>query len=702
MTSDASAGVRAPPPFLRHPLFLVGLAIKLVAAASLGSHFATRWFAPFAHQLVASHLANPWAAFMARGEPLAFPYGPGMLALVALPFAPAWFADFSPSGHLALLLLRVPVLAGDAAICWLLAKSLPGRDRAVLLAWWLNPIVLYASYVHGQLDLIPTALLVLAVALVLRRRFLWSSVVLGLAISTKLHVFLAFPFLWIYVLRLRRPVTERLGFGVVPVAIAVVSYLIPAALSPSFREMVLESPESQKLWNLWIAFGDAGPRVYLCPAALLLLLVRFSNYSRLNESLLVAFVGLSQLIVVALVAPQPGWFVWSAPFVALQAVRSTRIGWQGLAALSVAYIGYFAVATPEGTLEAVDPLAGPGAGARAASALSAALPALFAAKTVNVAWTVLFGITSVLAVETYRRGIQSSPLYRFRDRSFLVGIGGDSASGKHTLGDDLLTLLGSQLLTLLQGDDDHRWERGHPMWSRLTHLDPRANDLDNQARKLLALRGGSTIQQRTYDHSTGTFRDPVAMSPTVFVAVLGLHPFFLPSQRAALDLKVFLDPREELRRGRKVVRDTRDRGQEEAAVLAEIERRVPDSERFVRPQIRHADIVVRAADVDPGDAERVELELEVVAELFPLTLVAILERAGLAVEWSQDPESERYRLVIAGRIGGERLVEVAREVGPTADELLPPDPRSWRPGIRGVIQLAVLYGIVARLDLGAT
>ena len=51
--------------------------------------------------------------------------------------------------------------------------------------------------------------------------------------------------------------------------------------------------------------------------------------------------------------------------------------------------------------------------------------------------------------------------------------GGDSGAGKHTLANDMKTLFGVTL-SVVDGDDDHRWERGHAMWRRYTHLDPRA------------------------------------------------------------------------------------------------------------------------------------------------------------------------------------------------------------------------------------
>src|ERR1700733_1356935 len=86
-------------------LFWVGLALKIGCAALFGSHFATRWFAPFLYTFVHGKFAHPYAAFLAQGEPMAFPYGPGMLITMAIAWIPALFVSFDPASHFGLFLL---------------------------------------------------------------------------------------------------------------------------------------------------------------------------------------------------------------------------------------------------------------------------------------------------------------------------------------------------------------------------------------------------------------------------------------------------------------------------------------------------------------------------------------------------------------------------------------------------------------------
>jgi phosphoribulokinase len=83
--------------------------------------------------------------------------------------------------------------------------------------------------------------------------------------------------------------------------------------------------------------------------------------------------------------------------------------------------------------------------------------------------------------------------------------------------------------------------------------------------------------------------------------------------RQFYDVKVFLDPPEELRRTWKIKRDTTKRGYAPEQVLAELERREADSRDFIRPQREFADIVVRFhPDGDGSDQADSHLNVQLV------------------------------------------------------------------------------------------
>jgi len=105
----------------------------------------------------------------------------------------------------------------------------------------------------------------------------------------------------------------------------------------------------------------------------------------------------------------------------------------------------------------------------------------------------------------------------------------------------------------------------------------------------------------TYGHTDGTFGPPDYMAPKRFVVTEGLLAFYTPEMRDMFDVRVYLDPPEELRRAWKVQRDCSRRGYTTDQVLAELDRREPDSDAFIRPQRHQADIVIafQPSDTDP-------------------------------------------------------------------------------------------------------
>jgi len=683
----------------RSPAFWAGLLVKVLCAFALGSHFATRWFAPVVYEAAHGRTLDVWSRFFARGEPLAFPYGPGMLLALLPAFIPAAFSSFDPSGHLALLLLRVPLLAADLAVLLVLMRWSRVHAPECVNWYWLSPIVVYATYVHGQLDLIPMALLVGALYLAFTRSLVASAVVFGLALATKLHILVALPFVVVFLYRDRRP---RLGWlyytaGAVLVAAAL---LVPAARSFAFRTMVFGSAETKRMWAVTIPYGAFGVMLHIAPAALGVTFLRFATYRKLNRELTLVFVGIAYLVLVALVPPQPGWFLWSLPLLAFLAVRFGRNSRTALLAVNVAYLGYFLVAEPRVTLEALDPTLGRGFGDHAAQLLAGWAPAVFSPAGASVLWSGLFACLVVAGSEMYRRGVVSNAVYPFRDQSFMLGIGGDSAAGKHTIAVDLGALLGDQF-AVVYGDDDHKWERGHVMWRRYTHLDPRANRLGEQLTSVAALRTGADVRRRHYDHGDGRFTEPQLTATAEFVAIVGLHPFYLPTQRELLHLKVFVDPAPEIRRSWKIARDVSERGHTPERVEQSMAERSDDSARYVQPQMRYADVVVRYLEAFQ-EAGMVSLELEMGSTLEPLQLIDALERVDtLEVTWTPDESLSRDRLQIRGFVDERTIRRVAAFIIPNLDDLVTDAAVAFHPGARGLVQLALLHAISARLRLAA-
>jgi len=180
-----------------------------------------------------------------------------------------------------------------------------------------------------------------------------------------------------------------------------------------------------------------------------------------------------------------------------------------------------------------------------------------------------------------------------KSRPIILGIVGDSAAGKTTLTAGLVRVLGPERVTHVCTDDYHKYDRQERAKVGITALHPDCNYVDVMELHLERLYYGEPILKPVYEHSTGTLVRPEYVKPKEFVIVEGLLGYSTPVLRQFFDVKVFLDPPEELRRQWKVKRDTTKRGYTEEQVRAELEKREPDSRDFIRPQRQHADIVAR-------------------------------------------------------------------------------------------------------------
>lgn len=178
------------------------------------------------------------------------------------------------------------------------------------------------------------------------------------------------------------------------------------------------------------------------------------------------------------------------------------------------------------------------------------------------------------------------------DRPIILGIVGDSAAGKTTLTKGIAQVLGPENVTVICTDDYHRYDRRQRAEIGITALHPDCNHLDIMQQHLSLLRTGQPILKPIYNHKTGTFDAPEYIKPSKFVIVEGLLGYSTRGARDSYDVKVYLAPPEHLRSQWKVKRDTLKRGYTEQQVLAELEKREPDSEQFIRPQRQWADVVV--------------------------------------------------------------------------------------------------------------
>jgi len=177
-------------------------------------------------------------------------------------------------------------------------------------------------------------------------------------------------------------------------------------------------------------------------------------------------------------------------------------------------------------------------------------------------------------------------------RPILLGIVGDSAAGKTTITRGIAQVIGEERCTIICTDDYHKYNRVQRAEKKLTALHPDCNYMDIIEQHLNLLKDGKPILKPHYNHSTGDFDPPSYVEAKEFIVVEGLLGFSTKAMRDAYDVKLYLAPPEDLRFRWKMKRDTQKRGHTAEAVMKEMKLREHDSEAFIRPQRKWADMVV--------------------------------------------------------------------------------------------------------------
>ena len=174
----------------------------------------------------------------------------------------------------------------------------------------------------------------------------------------------------------------------------------------------------------------------------------------------------------------------------------------------------------------------------------------------------------------------------------LIGIAGDSGSGKTTYSNGIRRLLGTDIVQTITMDGYHKENRAQRAISGILPLDPSANHLDLLKEHLTLLKQGKTADIHIYNHITGDFDPPVTFTPSPIIILEGLHalyPEFLP----LLDFKIYVDPSREVKWEWKYNRDTNDRGHETEKLTEEMHKREMAYKRWIDFQKTDANIVIK-------------------------------------------------------------------------------------------------------------
>ena len=179
------------------------------------------------------------------------------------------------------------------------------------------------------------------------------------------------------------------------------------------------------------------------------------------------------------------------------------------------------------------------------------------------------------------------------DPQYLIGIAGPSGAGKSFLARHVADKVHAPVLSL----DHYYRDLSHlPLdeRARSNFDDPAALEHELLIDQVGDLHAGRTIAVPTYDFSVHTrARETQLFQPATFVIIEGLFTLYWLELRRLLGTTVYVDMTDDVCLQRRIERDVQERGRTPESVIAQFRSTVaPMAEQYVRPTLRHADVLV--------------------------------------------------------------------------------------------------------------
>jgi uridine kinase len=665
------------------PLFLIGLFVRLALVMAVIPASVGQWFAPYLANSVQVLSVDPWQTWLSSGgTPMAFPYGYAMwMFFLPLTLVCKFTGVSFVYGY------GMTLILADFGLLILLKNLLKTKDWILLSIYWLSPISLIATYYLGFNDIVPVFLLFSSIYLLKRKRLLLSGLILISAISAKLSMLISLPFFLIYLFHNRslRQILVEFIYGLLAGSAI---FLLPFLSSTAGVSMLVGNPEMVKIYQISVGLVS-NTFIYLVPLGYLLMLYAAWRVKRMNFELFNAILCVAFLLVVLLTPASPGWFIWILPLLVAYQISSDRAAIYLTAIFTILYVlgALLFISQNSGNSELFSAWGSLGG-----------MQFFKSARISSLIHTALVAVGIVLAIRIWHETISRNDYFRLSRKPFVIGIAGDSGAGKDTFVNTIAGLFGSHSISSISGDDYHLWDRQQPMWQVMTHINPAANDLESFAKNLVALTDGKSIQASHYDHHTGKMSRPMTVRSNDLIIASGLHALYLPILRECYDLSIYLDTDEALRSFFKVQRDVGKRGYTIERVLESLAKRKLDSDKFIKPQVVFADLVMSLRPIHPSalgaaneiNPPRLKLVIRSRHGINELTLKRVLIGVcGLHVDMMIKSDTSEVELSIEGEASSEDIKLAVQLICPQIFEFLDLNPK-WQNGVLGLMQLITL------------
>lgn len=181
-------------------------------------------------------------------------------------------------------------------------------------------------------------------------------------------------------------------------------------------------------------------------------------------------------------------------------------------------------------------------------------------------------------------------------KPYIIGIAGGSASGKTSFLRDLKEFIDEEHLTIISQDNYY-----HPKEKQFIDENGEINfDLPTSINRehfhqdLVSLMANKAVEKKEYTFNNQEAEPKlIQLNPAPIIIMEGLFIFHYEEIRNLLDLRVFLDVREDIKLQRRIKRDAIERGYPEETVRYQWDNHVtPSFKAYLRPYRDDANIII--------------------------------------------------------------------------------------------------------------
>lgn len=187
----------------RYSVFCIAAAaVKLILMGLFSSGYQDGLFLPFVTDFV-TRGGNVYERFWQSGITNAFPYPPVMLLIQSVPGLVIRLLGVK-SVFWTNFIFKLPSFFIDIAGLLVLSKKFPEMKNYIALFYYGSPVTLYSVYMHGQLDIIPTVFMLIAVCSLMskgKKRYVIGIVFTSLAMLCKMHILAVLPVVVLYIMK---------------------------------------------------------------------------------------------------------------------------------------------------------------------------------------------------------------------------------------------------------------------------------------------------------------------------------------------------------------------------------------------------------------------------------------------------------------------------------------------------------------------